>query len=261
MAIMGTVYLSAPAGRRPGYAYGPFAFLIFSFIFAAGGGGLAAAQQSAVKFDTSDGCRIEAFYSAPAKGAYTFINVHGLGSDKNEWAAFQAALKNKGYGWLSLDLRGHGGSLACGGKKADYRAFTRADWANASRDIEAGAAWLKKKKAGKLIFCGASVGANLALKAASESAARPAAVILLSPGLEYAGIRAEDYLPKAPRRLLLAAAEDDGYAWQSAAALSLAAGRKGLSAAAIDGGRGHGADMLKVPATVAKILDWVSRLP
>lgn len=221
----------------------------------------ASAQQAAVGFDTADGCRIEAFYSAPAKGAYTFINVHGLGSDKNEWGGFQSALKEKGYGWLSLDLRGHGGSLLCGGKKADYRAFTRADWAAASRDIEAAAGWLKKNKVSKIIFCGASVGANLALKAAAEGKVKPAGVVLLSPGLDYAGIKAELYLAKAPKRLFFAAASDDAYAWQSAAALSALAGRYSLSAAAIDGGSGHGVNMFRTPATVSKLLDWAAGLP
>lgn len=220
----------------------------------------AAAQQQTVHFTSAGNCKIEAFYSAPSSGSFVFINAHGLGSDRHEWGLFQAALKERGYGWLSLDLRGHGASKACGGKPADYRKFTRADWAAASRDIEAAAAWLKKKKTSNIVFCGASVGANLALKAAAEGAVKPAAVILLSPGLDYAGVRPELYLAKAPKRLLLAAAADDPYAWQSAAALSEMAGRNGLSAAAIDGGLGHGANMLKAPGVTKKILDWVSGL-
>ncbi|OGR77062.1 MAG: hypothetical protein A2X32_07205 [Elusimicrobia bacterium GWC2_64_44] len=149
--------------------------------------------------------------------------------------------------------------MSCGGKKADYRNFTKADWGNASRDIEAAAGWLKKKKLSKIIFCGASVGANLALKAAAEGAVKPAGVVLLSPGMDYAGIKPELYLAKAPR-LLLAAAADDPYAWQSAAALSQLAARSGLAVSAIDGGRGHGANMFKSPATAGKVLDWAGKL-
>ncbi|MDD2805153.1 MAG: alpha/beta fold hydrolase [Elusimicrobiales bacterium] len=197
----------------------------------------------------------------PASGALVFVNVHGLGSDKNEWGGFQKDLAARGYGWLSIDLRGHGGSRSCGGKKADYRTFTKADWAAASRDIEAAAGWLKKKKISKMVFCGASVGANLALKAAAEGTVKPAAVVLLSPGLDYAGVKPEFYLAKAPKRLLFAAAEDDPYAWQSAAALSRLAARSGLSASAVDGGSGHGVNMFKSPATADKVLDWAGRLP
>jgi len=221
----------------------------------------AQAGQETVSFTTKDGCKIAAFYSAPSSGKHVFINVHGLGSDRNEWGGFQKDLAARGYGWLSIDLRGHGGSRSCGGKKADYRAFTKADWANASRDIEAAAGWLAKKKISNMVFCGASVGANLALKAAAEGAVKPAAAVLLSPGLDYAGIKPELYLAKAPKRLLFAAASDDPYAWQSAAALSQLAARSGLSASAIDGGSGHGVNMFKVPATAAKILDWAAGLP
>lgn len=218
------------------------------------------AQQQTVRFDSAGGCKIEAFYSPPSSQSPVFINVHGLGSDKNEWGGFQGELAARGYGWLSIDLRGHGGSTTCAGKKTDYRAFTKADWANASRDIEAAAAWLKKKKVSSFIFCGASVGANLALKAAAEGAAKPAAVILLSPGLDYAGVRPELYLSKAPKKLLFAAASDDPYAWQSAAALSQLAAKRGLSPSAIDGGSGHGANMFRSPVTVSKVLDWAAKL-
>jgi alpha-beta hydrolase superfamily lysophospholipase len=219
----------------------------------------AEAQQRAVKFVTGDGCGIEAFYAAPSSGNYIFINAHGLGSGKEEWGPFQDALAERGYGWLSLDLRGHGGSLDCGGKKADYRKFSKAEWGSASRDIEAAALWLKKKGYKKIIFCGASIGANLSLKAAAEGAVKPAGVILLSPGLDYAGVKPELYLAKAPKRLLFAAAEDDRYAWRSALTLHGQAGKKGLRPSSLDGGSGHGVTMFKTPATINEILGWTGR--
>ena len=55
----------------------------------------AAAQQQAVKFMSVDGCKIEAFYAAPSSGNYIFINAHGLGSGKEEWGSFQAALAER----------------------------------------------------------------------------------------------------------------------------------------------------------------------
>lgn len=221
----------------------------------------ARAGQVTVHFKTSDGCRIEAFYLAPSSGAYVLINAHGLGSDKNEWAPFQEALKKRGLGYLSLDLRGQGKSLSCRGKAVDYRRFTLSDWAAASRDIEAAAAWLKKKgfPDRRLVFCGASVGANLSLKAAAEGRIKPRALILLSPGMEYAGIRAENYLARAPKDVLLAASEDDPYAWQSVVLMSEMAGKYGLRLSAIDGGGGHGVNMFRTPGVIDKILDWLPR--
>ncbi|HCC47383.1 MAG TPA: hypothetical protein DEQ38_04610 [Elusimicrobia bacterium] len=230
------------------------AFLTYILLFISS---VAMAGQETVNFTTKDGCRIEAYYSAASSGALVFINTHGLGSDKNEWGSFQKALGERGYGWLSLDLRGHGGSGTCGGKKADYRNFSKADWANASRDLEAAAAWLKKKgvPAKRLVFCGASIGANLSVKAAR--AAGPAAVILLSPGLDYAGLKPEKYFPGGAYRVLIAAAQDDPYAWQSALPLFKAA-RAGHAAATLDGISGHGVNMFKAPKVIPAVLDWAA---
>lgn len=221
----------------------------------------ARAGQQTVRFNTEDGCALEAFYLAPSSGSYVFINTHGLGSDKNEWAGFQDALRARGLGYLSLDMRGHGASLKCSGKKASYRAFSRSGWNNISRDITAAAVWLKKKRipASRLVFCGASIGANLSLKAAAEGAIKPAAVVLLSPGLEYAGVKTEPYYAAAqPLRIFIAASEDDAYAWQSGNYLAATAAAKGLPAHFRAGPGGHGVNMFKGPELMSDIIDWVS---
>lgn len=222
--------------------------------------GQASAQQKTVRFTTADGCRLEAFYLAPSSGAYVFINAHGLGSDKNEWGLFQEKLKNAGYGYLSLDLRGHGKSAACGGKTVKYLYFSEADWNRVSLDIETAAAWLRKRGVppGRTVFCGASVGANLSLKAAAEGSLKPAALVLLSPGLEYAGVRAESYF-SSPRefRLLSVAARSDLYAWESVLRLNRAAMEKGLSAYSLEAAGGHGVNMFKTPSVIPAVLAWV----
>ncbi|PIU20644.1 MAG: hypothetical protein COT18_01175 [Elusimicrobia bacterium CG08_land_8_20_14_0_20_59_10] len=223
----------------------------------------ARAQQKTVHFNTKDGCRIEAFYLAPSSGAYVFINTHGLGSAKYEWGPLQDELKKHGYGYLSLDLRGHGASRTCGKKPVDYKTFTKAGWSRLSGDIEAASAWLKKKgiPGGRTIFCGASIGANLSLKAAAEGRIKPRALVLLSPGLDYAGVRAGDYLP-GPGRLpvLISAAADDAYAWQSGETLAKAARGRKQPVTFLDGGSGHGVNMFKTPATIPAILAWAAGL-
>lgn len=220
----------------------------------------ALAGQKTVHFTTGDGCRLEAFYLAPSSGAYVFINAHGLGSDKNEWASFQKALQAAGYGYLSLDLRGHGNSKTCGGKEIKYMFLSEEAWNGVSADIETAAAWLKKRghPAGRLIFCGASVGANLSLKAAAEGKLKPAALILLSPGMEYAGVKSEAYFT-APRnfRVLSVAARQDGYAWESVLRLNRAAMAKGLRAYSLEAAAGHGVNMFGTPSVIPAILNWV----
>ncbi|HBB67827.1 MAG: hypothetical protein A2081_00940 [Elusimicrobia bacterium GWC2_61_19] len=223
-------------------------------------GARAQAQQTTIRLTSADGCALEAFYLAPSSGAYIFINTHGLGSSKNEWAPFQEELKKAGYGYLSLDLRGHNESRTCGGLKTDYRNFSKADWNNASRDIAAAAAWLAKKgfSSRKLVFCGASIGANLSLKAAAESRRKPAAVILLSPGLEYAGVNIKDYF-LAPRSypVLTTASDDDPYASQSSSLFIRTARAGSLRPDFIDGKGGHGVSMLNNPDVLPAVLAWV----
>lgn len=234
-------------------------FLIFSVALLAGAGHGFAGQRT-VSFKSADGCALEAFYLAPSSGSYVFINAHGLGSDKNEWGPFQEALQKRGLGYLTPDLRGHGSSLNCAGKEVSYRTFTRADWNKVSGDIEAAAAWLRKKKtvSSKMVFCGASIGANLALKAAAEGVLKPAAVLLLSPGLDYAGVKTGENLAAArPARILIAASEDDGYAWQSASYLAAAAAAKGLPVHFKAGRDGHGVNMFREPELLSGIIDWV----
>lgn len=220
----------------------------------------ARAQQKTVRFTTPDGCKLEAFYLAPSSGSYVFINAHGLGSDKNEWGPFQDKLKSAGYGYLSIDLRGHGKSRTCGGKEVKYMFFSEADWNAASLDIETAAAWLKKRGLSphRLVFCGASIGANLAMKAAAEGAIKPAAAVLLSPGLEYAGVKTENYF-SAPRefKVLSLAARPDLYAWESVLKLNRAAMEKGLSAYSMEAAGGHGVNMFKYPSVIPAMLAWL----
>ncbi len=222
----------------------------------------ASAAQRTVKLSTPDGCALEAFYLAPSSGSLTFINVHGLGSGKYEWAAFQKELKAAGLGYLSLDLRGHGESRSCGGKKTAYMYFSGAEWNKASLDVETAAAWLKERgiAPARQVFCGASIGANLVMKAAAEGAYKPAAVIMLSPGLEYAGVKSAPYF--AARRafpVLTAASPEDGYAWFSAVKLNEAGRAAGLNSSLLAGKGGHGVNMF-TPEFIHALLYWTSSL-
>lgn len=222
------------------------------------------AGETTVRFRTADGCRLEAFYLQPSDGSLVFVNSHGLGSDKNEWRSFDTALGKAGFGYLSLDLRGHGGSLKCGGKIADYRKFGPADWPLVSKDIRAAVAFLKTKKVQprRIVLCGASIGASLSVKAASEGPA-PAGLVLLSPGLAYAGINVADFFPAAPGpRFFAAAAPDDDYAWQSSLQLAELAGGRKINFVFKAGPAGHGVRMFDAPGStlIGDILAWAANL-
>ncbi len=66
--------------------------------------------------------------------------------------------------------------------------------------------------AGRIGFAGASLGANLAALAAAEDPT-VASLALLSPSLDYRGLRIEPAIRKiGSRPILLVASDDDGYA-------------------------------------------------
>ena len=230
----------------------------------AAGVSVPAACRETVSFKTSGGCVLQAVYQSASSGSYVFVNTHGLGSSRGEWGILESRLKKKGYGYLSLDLRGHGGSVRCPGGRADYKTFSAEQWAGLSADIRAAADYLKSRKVPqeRLVLCGASIGANLSLKAAAEGL-RPAGIVLLSPGLSYAGIEAGAYLEGLGAvPLLMAASEDDAYAWESAGQLAARAKLRGIPAVFRAGPGGHGANMLLEarPELLNYILDWTDKL-
>lgn len=238
------------------------------FLFLAAGlwlqaGGILRAE--VVHFKTADGCLLEASYRPPSSGGLVFINLHGLGSDRGEWAVLERRLAKNGYGWLSADFRGHGGSLECSGFPADYRTFSPAGWKELSADIAAASDFLKSRKIPqkRTVLCGASIGANLSLKAAAEGL-RPAGIALLSPGLSYAGIEAEAFLKdEGAVPLLIAASRNDPYAWKSSERLAAQARSGDMQVVFKAGPGGHGANMLSEskPALLDFILDWAKHLP
>jgi hypothetical protein len=107
-------------------------------------------------------------------------------------------------------------------------------------------------------IAGASLGANLA---ALEASADPtiATVALLSPSLDYRGLRIEAAVRKlGERRLLLVASDDDPYAVRSARELQKSsAGTRELW---ILKGAGHGTAMLtRDPDLLSALVDWFRR--
>jgi len=106
-------------------------------------------------------------------------------------------------------------------------------------------------------IAGASIGANLAvLSAAADTAI--ASVALLSPSLDYRGLRIEAAARKyGSRPMLLVASDDDPYARRSALEIQKGgAARELLSLIAA----GHGTNMLsRSPELPPALVDWFRR--
>ena len=208
------------------------------------------AASESVRFKTPDGWTICASYQAPKKGRPVAILVHGVAAGKGEWLPLVAELSRRGIGSLALDLRGHGESLAGPAGKTDFMGFDASqEWPKAVQDIEAAAAYLQSRgiAAARLGYIGASIGANLV----SWAKPRPHWLALLSPGVDYRGVRLSR--PPSGLPVLVAASPPDAYAFQTAAAYA----QQFPSARFLTAGQGHGAQMFSDPEFLKALLAWI----
>jgi dienelactone hydrolase len=174
-----------------------------------------------------------------------------LQRSKRDWDAFAARLASEGIAALAFDLRGHGESQGAIGQ----------DLAPMVGDVRAARRFVATRgdvRAGHIGVAGASLGANLAALEAAEDAG-VASVALLSPSLDYRGLRIEAAVKKyGSRPMLLVASDDDPYASRSVRDLEKAGGRG--HEPLILNHAGHGTMMLvQAPGLVESLVDWFRR--
>jgi len=221
-------------------------------VLCAAGAAAAPAAAKPVSFKTSDGWTIAALYHPPRPGAEVAVLIHGLGSSSNEWGGFSPDLWRLGLGTLAIDLRGHGQSLSGPRGAEGWQDFDAAgEWPKAVNDLLAAAAYLRRRgiPPSRVVFIGASVGANLASRAAARLKSSPWTA-LLSPGEDYHGILPADL---SGRRVLLAASPPDAYAYGTC--LEMAGRTRGSVFLAARGG--HGVQMFKDARFTAAFLRWI----
>ncbi len=211
-----------------------------------------AAQGRTISFQTEDGWTISGRYLPPRKSRTVVIFAHGVAAGKGEWATFQDELGRRGIGSLAIDLRGHGDSQSGPKGRTDFSGFDESgEWSRAGKDIEAAVAYLSKRgiPARRIGYVGASIGANLV--AATNPA--PRWLALLSPGVNYRGVR----LPPPPSGLpvLVAASPGDDYAFRTAS--EYASARSDITF--LQAKQGHGAQMLVDPEFLKGFLAWIER--
>ena len=234
---------------------------LFAAAWALAAAPAAAPAPRQVRVPTSDGWDL-AGTLVPAGKKKAIVVLHGLASGKEEWQPLAEALAKRGVSTLALDLRGHGKSLK-GGAALGWQSFTDhgpdGAWAAMWKDAEAGAGWLKAQGYKQIGLGGASVGANVVLDAAARLP-KVRFLVLLSPGVDYQGLRAgASILAYGPRPLLMAASAPDEYAFKSVDLLARARVEAGLPADKLAASAGHGAQMFADPKTLAKIADWIAQ--
>ena len=202
-----------------------------------------------VTFRTDDGVILTAtWYEPPARGPAVIL-VHMLHRSRRDFDALASRLASEGIGALALDLRGHG----------DSQGSIGTDFAPMVADVKAARRFLigRSDVSGKIGLLGASLGANLVALAAADDPG-VASLALLSPSLDYRGLRIEPAMRKfGSRPVLMVVSDDDPYASRSAH--DLEKGTRGREILSLTGA-GHGSTMLEREASLmGSLVDWFRR--
>jgi len=199
---------------------------------------------------TSDGVQLAADFYTPESlidKPDVLILVHEAYRDRSSWDDFRTAAQENGYAVIVLDLRGHGQS---GGDLVFDEAM--------DHDIDAVLACISASpdlNLDRVAIAGASVGANLALRAGARHP-QIKSLVLLSPGMNYWEIGIENAILDYGRRpLLLVASEGDAYSATSVQKLNEIG--RGYDKLVIYPGAAHGTEMIRgQPDLSLLMLDW-----
>ena len=204
-----------------------------------------------VGFSAPDGTTLAGMlYESNLRPAPGIVLVHMLGRSKDEWALLAERLQEAGATVLALDLRGHGSSAGSAGALGPM-----------AGDVGAAIDWLATRpnvRPGAVAVVGASLGANLAAIAAT-SRATVRAVALLSPSLDYRGVRLDAATMKrlGARPVWLAASSEDPYALRTLKELIAGGGSREQYLSSI---RAHGTALLTAdPDLAGTLMDWLRR--
>ena len=212
---------------------------------------VAGVRSQQVTFRTDDGLTLAATWFEPStRPAPAVIFVHMLQKSRRDWEGLAAQFAAEGIGALAIDLRGHGESA---GSPQDYTGMVQ--------DVRAARRFLSARAEvtpSRIGIAGASIGASLAVLAAVDDPS-VASLALLSPSLDYRGLRLESAIKKyGARPALLVASDDDGYAARSVRELQKAGG--GSREVIVLSRAGHGTAMLTGDSALGqRLLEWFRR--
>jgi pyridoxine 5-phosphate synthase len=205
-----------------------------------------------VTLASSDGVTIAGeYFEATSRPAPGVVLVHMLSKSKSEWKDLPDRIRDAGITALTIDLRGHGQSS---GSSQDLHAMVQ--------DVRAAAHWLATRpgvRGDAIAIVGASLGASLALLA-SVDIPQVRAIALLSPSLDYRGLRTDMGLIKrlGSRSIWLSASAEDPLALRTLR--DIAAEPSGPREQRVSSAVAHGTMLLERDNDVARALvDWLRR--
>lgn len=208
------------------------------------GATLHAASARRVTFRAEDGATLSgAYYEPSRRPAPGIILLHMLRRSPADWDAAASQLSDAGFAVLALDYR----------SSDELGAY--------ALDVRAAKAFLRERPdvmAGRLGIAGASIGANLALLDAADDPG-VTSIALLSPGLDYKGLRTEAAMKKfGARPALLAGSTKDPYAARSIRQLTSIG--PGVREVRLTDAIAHGTVLLSRDSElIPALVDWFKR--
>ncbi|MCW4462212.1 alpha/beta hydrolase [Sphingomonas sp. BT-65] len=216
-----------------------------------------------VMLETEDGLSLRAAYKPGAGRLPVIVFFHGNGDSLAGADRATERLDAAGYGRLLVEYRGYGANPGSPSEAGLYR------------DGRAALAWLAAQGVGRerIVLIGNSLGSGVAVQLASEE--KVAALVLVS-GFTSLTDAASQHYPWAPVGLLLRDRYDNRTKLKQVSApvlvlhgtddtlIPIRHGEQ-LAAASPNGAlvrvRGAGHDLAYLPASQAKIVEWLARLP
>ena len=197
---------------------------------------------------TDDNVKLRGTFYKGRDDKPSIILLHMLNRNRNDWNNFADMSQSIGYNVITIDFRGHGES------SLNWKDFSQVDFNNMILDVKSAKEYLiANSVSSEVVIMGASIGANVALNyAALDKSIR--SIILLSPGLDYRGVKTEDTIKKFINPVLIVASEDDFYASQSSRTLSSLSKNSTLK---IYMGSAHGTGLFDKTDVNHVIVDWL----
>lgn len=145
----------------------------------------------AVTMRTADDWPIRGVYQEGKGADKTVVLVHGRGRRKEQWYYLARTLERGGYGYLAIDMRGHGESgVGPDGLPVSWRKFkvskAENEYANMGLDVQAAVEFLKSKGVAEesIVLVGDDLGGVVALKYAAVHP-KLAQIVMISPAMQY----------------------------------------------------------------------------
>lgn len=170
-----------------------FLFLINTVVFA--GQDIVKKEIKAV---ADDGFNITAVFSYPKvknqKEFSTVILLHSIGYNSQWWEDLPSRLNSKGYAVLSIDLRGHGGSIYNSKlTKNSWKNMKNSAYAKYPEDIINVIEQIKEENPKRIFFnnyaiVGADIGASAGIIAADLYPVNPKTIVMISPIIKAKGL-------------------------------------------------------------------------